>query len=198
MQVILRQTVENLGRPGDIVRVKAGYAHNFLIPQGMALLATDGNIRRVEQDKKRLALKEAKLKAGAEELAKQFQNLTLHFEKKAGVEGVLYGSVTTTEIAEALMEKGLEIDRRDLILPEVIKRIGDFHVRVRLHPEVELEFTIHVQSEDGLAEEALAAQAAEASLASEVEALSVESEAETSEAPEPPAEEEEKAEPSGE
>ena len=157
MKVILRQTVENLGKPGDVVRVKPGYAHNYLIPQQMALPVTDGNIRRIENEKHQLALREAKLKSDAEAIAEQIGGTKLVFEKKAGLEGVLYGSVTTAEIAEALDGKGLsDVDKRHLILPEAIKHIGEFKASLRLHPEVTMDINVLVKSEDGMAEKAMA------------------------------------------
>lgn len=149
MKVILRQQVENLGRPGEIVNVKPGFANNFLIPNQMALLVTPSNLNRVEHEKRQLAAKEAKLKSEAEAILQQFAGTTLHFTRKAGMEGVLYGSVTASEIAEAMVAKGLEIDKRRLIIAEPIKRIGEFVVRTRLHPEVELQITVRVESEDG-------------------------------------------------
>jgi large subunit ribosomal protein L9 len=148
MKIILRQQVENLGLPGDVVKVKDGYAINYLIPQQLALPYTDGNRKRVEMDKRRLAAREAKIKAEAEILAKEYTGIHLHFFKKAGEEGVLYGSVTPTEIADALEKKGLKTDKRKLILHEPIKKIGDFGVGLRLHPEIEIEVMISVHSED--------------------------------------------------
>lgn len=149
MKVILRQQVENLGKPGEIVNVKPGFANNFLIPNQMALPVTPSNLNRVEHEKRQLAAREAKLKSEAEAILEQFVGTTLHFTRKAGLEGVLYGSVTASEIADAMAAKGLDIDKRRLIIPEPIKRIGEFEVRTRLHPEVELPITIRVESEDG-------------------------------------------------
>jgi large subunit ribosomal protein L9 len=194
MKVILRHSVENLGKPGDIVRVKPGYAHNYLIPNQIALPVTEGNIKQVEQEKRRLAIRESKLKAEAEEMAKSIEGTRLFFEKKAGLEGVLYGSVTTTEIAESLEAKGIEVDRKDLILLEPIKRIGEFTVRLRLHAEVETEFRVLVKSEDGLAEKAIAeaAEAAEQPPVEEATAANAEVKAQAEETsdekPEPEAE----------
>jgi large subunit ribosomal protein L9 len=150
MKVILRQSVENLGRPGEVVRVKDGYARNYLIPQKLALPLTDGNLKQVEQEKQRLAVKETKLRGEAEEVAARFAGTRLTFTKKAGEEGILYGSVTTSEIAEALARKGFVIDRRRLIVSDAIKRVGEFVVTARLHPEVELEVAVLVEPEGGL------------------------------------------------
>ena len=175
MKIILRQSVENLGGPGEIVRVKDGYARNYLIPQRLALPLTEGNLKQVEQDKRRLAVKEARNRESAEQLAASFAGIRLVFTKKSGVEGVLYGSVTTSEIAEALAEKGLEIDKRRLILSEPIKRVGEFVATVRLHPEVDLQIEIAVEPEGGIipqvpdAEEGAEAEGAEAAAAEDVE-----------------------------
>ena len=169
MQVILRQTVENLGRPGDIVKVKPGYAHNYLIPQGMAMIVTEGNVKRIEDEKRILAIKEAKLKEEAEIVVKEYAGTELVFEMKAGIEGVLYGSVTSADIAEALAAKGLEVDKRRLLIPEAIKRIGEFEVSIRLHPEVDLAIKILVKSDDGMAEKAMAEAAKAAEEAAQVE-----------------------------
>jgi len=183
MKIILRQSVENLGGPGEIVRVKDGYARNYLIPQRLALPLTEGNLKQVEQDKRRLAVKEAKNREAAEQLAASFAGTRLIFTKKSGVEGVLYGSVTTSEIAEALAEKGLEIDKRRLILSEPVKRIGEFVATVRLHPEVDLQIDITVEPEGGIIPQAPdAEEGAEAVSAEAVEEPAAEPEA-TEEAP---------------
>lgn len=149
MKVILRQQIENLGGPGDVVTVKDGYAVNYLIPQQIALPHTPSNLKRIEQEKRMLAAKEARAKADAEVLAESFTGTHLHFTKKAGEEGVLYGSVTPAEIAEALERKGLIVDKRKLIIPEPIKRLGEFGIKLRPHPEVEVGIQITVLSEDG-------------------------------------------------
>jgi large subunit ribosomal protein L9 len=148
MKIILRQQVENLGMPGEVVKVKDGYAINYLIPQQLALPLTDGNLKRVEMEKRRLAAREAKIKTEAETLAREYTGIHLQFSKKAGEEGVLYGSVTPTEIAEVLEKKGLKIDKRKLIIHEPIKKTGDFSIGIRLHPEIEIEVLITVHSED--------------------------------------------------
>lgn len=149
MKVILRQTVENLGRPGDIVKVKPGYAHNYLIPQLMALPVTEGNIKRIEHEKRILAIREAKLKEEAEQLAARLSSISLRFTKKSGLEGVLYGSVTSAEIAEALEAKGYEIDRKRIMIAEPIKRLGEFEIKIRLHPEVAVPLMVSVLPEEG-------------------------------------------------
>ena len=149
MKIILRQTVENLGSPGDVVSVKKGYARNYLIPRKLALPHTPGNLKRFEQEKQRLAALEVRIKTQAEELAARFEGAFLRFVRKAGAEGVLYGSVTPAAIVEALAEKGLHVDKKHLIISEQIKRVGDFVVIARLHPEVELEIMVTVEPEEG-------------------------------------------------
>ncbi len=160
MKIILRQSVENLGGPGEIVKVKDGYARNYLIPQKLGLPLTEGNLKQFEQQRSRLAIKESKLKEEAEEIAARYAGTRLVFTKKAGMEGILYGSVTTSEIAEALAEKGFEIDRRRLIISEPIKHVGEFEVSVRFHPEVSLAVSVVVEPEGGAIPQA--AEAAEA------------------------------------
>jgi large subunit ribosomal protein L9 len=162
VKIILRQTVENLGKPGDIVKVKPGYAYNYLIPQQYALSYTVGNVRRIENEKRVLAVREAKMIAEAKEVAAKFDGTKLIFQKKCGLEGVLYGSVTPAEVAEAITAKGLETDKKHILLAEPIKRLGAFSAKIRLHPEVTLELKITVKSEDGLAETHMAEKAAEA------------------------------------
>jgi len=149
MKIILRQRVENLGGPGDIVSVKNGYARNYLIPRRLALPHTPGNLKRFEHDRQRLAAQEVKIKTQAEELAARYAGAYLRFVRKAGAEGVLYGSVTPAAIVEALAELGLHVDKKYLIIGEQIKRIGDFVIAARLHPEVDLEIMVTVEPEGG-------------------------------------------------
>lgn len=151
MKVILRQSVENLGGPGEVVSVKDGYARNFLIPKRLAMPHTPGNLKIIDREKRQLAVKEARIKSEAEALAERFAGTALTFTKKAGEEGVLYGSVTPAEISDGLAKKGLEVDKRRLIIPETIKRVGESHISIRLHPEVELSVMITVipEGEEG-------------------------------------------------
>ncbi len=147
MKVILRQSVENLGGPGDVVTVKDGYARNFLIPMHYALPHTPGNLKQVVQEENRLTAKESRVKGEADELAARFAGMSLHFVKRVGEEGVLYGSVTPAEIADALERKGLTIDKRHLLIAEPIKQVGEHNVYARLHPEVDLEVLVTVAPE---------------------------------------------------
>ena len=136
MEVILREHVENLGRRGDVVKVADGYARNYLLPRKLALVATQGNRNHVERERVRFELREADEKRIAEAIAERLTNVELVISRKVGETEALYGSVTGADIADALLAKGFEIDRRKLQLHEPIKRIGDFDVPVKLHREV--------------------------------------------------------------
>jgi len=149
-QVLLREDIDNLGARGEIVRVKAGYARNYLLPRKLAVEATANNVRQIAGEKAALAKREAKERSTAELQASQLQKLTLKFERKVGEAGVLYGSVTSMDIAHALHEQGYEIDRRKIVLREPIKRFGNYNVPVCLHRDVTLELPINVLGEGGV------------------------------------------------
>ena len=147
--ILLREDVENLGARGDIVKVKAGYARNYLLPRKLAVKATSSNVRQIEQERAALLRREAKERGTAEERAAQMGTLRLTFERRAGEHGILYGSVTSMDIAQALHEKGYEVDRRRITLREPIKETGDYTVQVRLHREVTVEVPVTVTSMGG-------------------------------------------------
>src|SRR3954467_14454440 len=149
-QVLLREDIDNLGARGEIVRVKAGYARNYLLPRNLAVQATANNVRQIEGEKAALAKREAKERGTAELQSAQLQKLTLKFERKVGEAGVLYGSVTSMDIAHELKEQGYEVDRRKIILREPIKRFGSYTVPVRLHRDVTVELPIQVLGEGGV------------------------------------------------
>lgn len=149
-QVLLREDIDNLGARGEIVRVKAGYARNYLLPRNLAVEATTNNVRQIEGERAALVKREAKERSTAEGQADQLRNLTLTFERKVGEAGVLYGSVTSMDIAHALQQKGYEIDRRRIALREPIKRFGNYAVPVRLHREVTIDLPISVLGEGGV------------------------------------------------
>ncbi len=149
-QVLLREDIDNLGARGEIVRVKAGYARNYLLPRNLAVEASANNVRQIEGEKAALAKREAKERSTAELQADALKKLTLKFERKVGEAGVLYGSVTSMDIAHALEEQGYEIDRRKIVLREPIKRFGNYTVPVRLHREVTLELPVKVLGEGGV------------------------------------------------
>ena len=150
-QVLLREDIDNLGARGEIVRVKAGYARNYLLPRSLAVEATASNVKQIESERAALLKREAKERSSADGQADQLRGMTLNFERKVGEEGVLYGSVTSMDIAHALKDRGYEIDRRKIILREPIKRFGNYTVPVRLHREVTVELPISVLGEGGVA-----------------------------------------------
>src|SRR5215468_10900599 len=164
-QVLLREDIDNLGARGEIVRVKAGYARNYLLPRNLAVEATANNVRQIEGEKAALAKREAKERSTAELQGSQLQKLTLKFERKVGEAGVLYGSVTSMDIAHELQAQGYEVDRRKIVLREPIKRFGNYNVPVRLHRDVTLELPINVLGEGGVEVDvaAMEAEAAEQS-----------------------------------
>jgi len=149
-QVLLREDIDNLGARGEIVRVKSGYARNYLLPRKLAVEATANNMRQIQGERAALAKREANERSTAQLQADQFRKLNLKFERKVGEAGVLYGSVTSIDIAHELKEQGYEIDRRKIILREPIKRFGTYTVPVRLHREVTVELPISVLGEGGV------------------------------------------------
>ena len=159
--VLLREDVDNLGARGEIVKVKAGYARNYLLPRKLAVQATPGNVKQIEAERGALLKKEARERGTAEAQSSVMKTVRLNFERKVGEHGLLYGSVTAMHIADALKEKGYEVDRRRIQLSEPIKETGDFTVTVRLHREVNVEIPVTVTGEGG-AQTAGAAPAAEA------------------------------------
>lgn len=147
--ILLREDIENVGGRGEIVKVKAGYARNFLLPHGYATLATKGNVKQIEQERAALLKKAAIERATAEAQREQMENIALSFERKAGEHGTLFGSVTSMDIAEALQAKGYEIDRRKINLKDAIKETGEYTVNVKLHREVTLVVPVTVTAEGG-------------------------------------------------
>lgn len=150
--VLLREDIDNLGGRGEIVKVKSGYARNFLLPQGIATLASKGNIKQIENERAALLKKSASEKSTADAQAEQMKDISLAFERRAGEGGTLFGSVTSMDVAEALKAKGYEIDRRKIVLKDAIKETGDFTVNVKLHREVTIGIPVTVSAEGGTAE----------------------------------------------
>ena len=144
VKIILTDEVRGLGNRGEVVSVAAGYARNFLLPKELAYLATPGNVKRLEQEKKRYDVSQAKEKDQAATVSKAFEGLTITVRKKAGEHDALYGSVTASELAEALAAKGIKVDRRRIDLEEPIKRLGKHTVHVRLHREVIATLNVEV------------------------------------------------------
>ena len=147
--ILLREDIETLGGRGEIVKVKAGYARNFLLPQGLATLATKGNVKQIEQERAALLKKAAVERSTAEAQRDQMGDIALSFERKAGDGGTLFGSVTSMDIVEGLKAKGYEIDRRRVSLRDPIKETGEYTVKVKLHREVTLEVPVTVKAEGG-------------------------------------------------
>jgi large subunit ribosomal protein L9 len=144
VQVILNEDVPNLGRPGDVVKVRAGYARNYLLPRGLAVEANQRNLRAFEHQKNIAMLKREALKNQAVGLKEKLEALRLSVSARAGEEGKLFGSVTNIDLERALREQGFEVDRRRIMLPEPIKQLGDYTVVVRLQPEVEANLKLSV------------------------------------------------------
>ncbi len=144
MKVILRADVENLGRLGDLVEVKDGYGRNYLLPQGLAMLASPSNLKVFEVERKKLQIKVDALRAEASSLAEKIAGTDAVIAMRVGENDKLYGSVTSTQIAEALAAKGIEVDRRRILLDAPIRSLGQYTIRVRLHADVvgELKLTV--------------------------------------------------------
>ncbi len=144
IEVILKADVENLGNKYDIVRVRPGYAWNYLIPKGMAEIATPGAKRHLEAHLRQIAHKLAQEKAAAERVAAQIQSLSLTIPALAGKDGKLFGAITPQQIVEALAEKGIKIERRQVHFPVPARTLGTYEVEIRLHREVKATLTIDV------------------------------------------------------
>ncbi len=148
MQVILREDIEKLGKIGDLVKVADGYARNFLVPEKKAIEATPKNLRAMDHAKKMVADRIRKLKKEATTEAGRIQGMAVTIKAKAGEEGKLFGSVTSMDIAEAVKAKGVELDKRKIVLEEPIKRLGDFTVSVKLHTDIFAEVKVSVIAEE--------------------------------------------------
>ena len=144
MEIILRQGVENLGKPGDLVKVKAGYARNYLLPHGLAYEATPGNLKRIQQERERLEAAENERRTAAQGLAERFEQVSLTFSARVGEEGKLFGSVTAADIAQQLEAQGFHVEKRQIDLHEPIKALGVYRVPVRLHADVKPEVRVWV------------------------------------------------------
>jgi large subunit ribosomal protein L9 len=148
MEVILRQEIENLGRRGDVVKVTEGYARNYLLPLGLAMSVTEANKARIGKERKQHEARMAKEKAEWEAVAERLSGLRYVAPRKVGENDLLYGSVTSADVAEFLAAKGIEIDKRKIQLDEPIKRLGEYEVKVKLHPEVVAGLKITVSKAD--------------------------------------------------
>jgi large subunit ribosomal protein L9 len=147
MEVILKEDVPKLGSQGDVVKVAEGYGRNYLLPRKLAIEATAGNRKVIEQMKAASVRRYAKDKADAEALAKQFDGVSVRFQRRSGEHDHLFGSVTAGDIAEALEKKGFNVDRRKIQLQEPLKALGEFEVPVRLHRDVTAHLKVVVEKE---------------------------------------------------
>ncbi len=147
MEVILTQDVQGLGYKNDVVKVKAGYGRNYLIPNGVALVANDSNKRMVAENTRQAAHKAAKVKQDAEAIANKLGEMVIELKTKAGETGKIFGAVTALQIADALKAKGFDVDRKKVVLKESPKQLGTYKVTLDLHKEVKHEITVNVVSE---------------------------------------------------
>jgi large subunit ribosomal protein L9 len=147
MKIILRQDYEQLGRLGDIVEVKRGYANNYLIPKKIAYPAKPNYVRMVEEEKRQKMVRINKEKKSAEQLAKKLESVSVTLTVSVGEGDKMFGSITNQDIAEALKEQGYEIDRKKIILEEPIKALGIYSVPIKIHPEVEAKIKVWVVKE---------------------------------------------------
>jgi large subunit ribosomal protein L9 len=148
VRVILLSDQRHLGRRGEVVDVKPGHGRNYLLPQGLALQATDANIKYFEHQRSKIDAQHAKQREGAQEIANRMAGLRIEIPKRVGETDTLYGSVTAGDIADILESKGFTVDRRRIDLEGGIKTLGDHPVRVELHPEVVAEVTVSVVREE--------------------------------------------------
>jgi large subunit ribosomal protein L9 len=149
MEVILRQHVDNLGRRGEVVKVADGYARNYLLPRKLALVATDGNKKQIERERAKFDAIEAEEQKVAQAIADRVAGADIEISRKVGETEALYGSVTTSDIADALHAKGFDVDRRKIQLQEPIKKIGEYEVPVKLHRDVTARLKVRVVAEGG-------------------------------------------------
>lgn len=148
MKIILKEDVENLGKRGAVVTVKDGYARNYLLPKGMAMRFTPGAVKVLEQERRMYEARQLKAKEDAQALAEKLEALELSVLKRAGDQDVLYGSVTPTDVADLLKDKGFAVDKRKIVLHEPIKKLGEYEIPIRLHPEVAPKVKLVVRKEE--------------------------------------------------
>ena len=147
MKLLLRQDYKPLGEAGELVNVKTGFARNFLIPNGLAMLASDKNLKRYENEKKQMFWRQEKEKRQSEELSKTLENVSCTITVQVGEEDKMFGSVTSQNIAEALEAQGYSVDKRKIILEEPIKSLGIYSVPIKLHTDVEAKVKVWVVKE---------------------------------------------------
>jgi large subunit ribosomal protein L9 len=147
MEVILKEDVNKLGSRGDVVKVAEGYGRNFLLPRKLAIEATNGNKAVIGQMKAASVRRSAKEKSQAEELAKQFEGLSVSFQRRSGEHDQLFGSVTSGDIAEGIAKKGINLDRRQIQLHDPLKTVGEFTIPVKLHKDVTAHLKVVIEKE---------------------------------------------------
>jgi large subunit ribosomal protein L9 len=147
MELMLREDVEKLGRRGDVIKVAEGYGRNYLLPRGLAVPVTDANKALIARERKKHEAQVSKEKAESEVLAERIGSLRFIAPRKVGEHDVLYGSVTSGDVAEFLKAKGIEIDKRKVLLDEPVKKLGEHDVRIKLHPEVTATLKLLVSKE---------------------------------------------------
>lgn len=147
MDIILKEDIKGLGYKNDVVSVKPGYGRNYLIPQGLAIIASSSNKKMINENVRQASHKAEKLKNDAKEVAKQIGELTLEIKTKAGESGKIFGAITALQVSDALKEKGFDIDRKKISFSGSIKELGEHHVTLDLHKEVHHEITLNVTAE---------------------------------------------------
>jgi len=147
MEVILRETIDTLGRAGQVVKVKAGYARNYLLPRKLAYLATPGNLKVIEFERQSLIRKEAKQKGESEQLKTMLDKVEITIRRKVGEQNTLYGSVTNSDVAEELEKKGYTIEKRKIHMDDHIKQLGEFEIPIRLFKDVTANIKLKVEPE---------------------------------------------------
>jgi large subunit ribosomal protein L9 len=147
MEVILKEDVNKLGSRGDVVKVAEGYGRNYLLPRKLAIVANEGNKAVIAQMKAAAVRRSAKEKSQAEELAKQFEGLSVSFTRRSGGHDQLFGSVTSGDIAEGVIKKGINLDRRQIQLHDPLKTLGEFTVSVKLHKDVTAHLKVVIEKE---------------------------------------------------
>lgn len=147
MKIILKQDIKNLGYKDDVVAVKNGYANNYLIPQGMATIATESNLKVLNENLKQAAFKQEKIKNDALALAEKLNGVSVQLGAKVGANGKIFGSINSLQVAQALKTKGFEVDRRKVVLNEDPKAVGSYTATVNLHREVSVQVGVEVVSE---------------------------------------------------
>jgi large subunit ribosomal protein L9 len=154
MKIILKETIANLGQEGDVVNVKPGYGRNYLIPQGMATLATPGALRMVENQREAIRLRAEQAVGEAKALASRIESTSVTLSGTTGTSGRIFGSITNKQIADALAEKGIEIDRRKIHMPDEMRHIGEYKVEIDILGDIRPSLTVHVVGEGTEEEEA--------------------------------------------